>query len=138
MLGLTSGFISCPSINISLNKCYTRSGIGCWPSANSNYIKCSLTYSSFTDNTATEYNCFWFNSGSVTYEIKSCNILRNRQFNLNSSGTIYTIAPLTIYDSCILENSANCIFYQSSSYTITLSNCTVDSTSNNGYLTPFY
>ena len=38
-----------------------------------------------------------------------------------------------IKNSCILDSRANCIFY-SYSYTITLSNCTVDSTSNNGYL----
>jgi hypothetical protein len=40
-----------------------------------------------------------------------------------------------IMDSCILENKATYIFYQSSSYTFTLSKCTVDTTSNNGYLT---
>jgi uncharacterized protein YgiB involved in biofilm formation len=38
-------------------------------------------------------------------------------------------------NSCILENNANTIFYQASSYTITVSNCTVDRTSNNGCLT---
>jgi hypothetical protein len=32
-----------------------------------------------------------------------------------------------IEDSCILQNTANYIFYQESSYTITISNCTVDS-----------
>ena len=35
-----------------------------------------------------------------------------------------------IQDSCILENKANCIFYQASSYTITISNCTVDKTTS--------
>jgi hypothetical protein len=39
-------------------------------------------------------------------------------------------------DSCILGNIAHHIFYQeSSSHRITLSNSTIDSTSNNGYLT---
>ena len=43
---------------------------------------------------------------------------------------------MNIEYSCILENNANHIFYQaSSSYRITISNCTVDRTSNNGYLT---
>jgi hypothetical protein len=74
--------------------------------------------------------------GGAKFEIKSCNIIRNTQDDLNSEGTIYTNGILTIDDSCIIENNAKYIFNQgSSSYTITLSNCTVDSTSNNGYLT---
>jgi hypothetical protein len=66
------------------------------------------------------------------YEIKSCNILRNTQGELGSEGTIYSSGNTMIEDFCILENKAINIFYQtSSSYTITLSRCTVDSTSNN-------
>jgi hypothetical protein len=43
---------------------------------------------------------------------------------------------MDIADSCILENKANNIFYQGdTSYRTTISNCTVGSTSNNGYLT---
>jgi hypothetical protein len=67
--------------------------------------------------------------------MKSCNILRNTQGTLGTEGTIATWGNLMIEDSCILENIADCIFFQGSSYTITISNCTVDSTSNNGYLT---
>jgi hypothetical protein len=65
-------------------------------------------------------------------EIKSCNIIRNTQGTLGSQGTIYTQRNTFIDDSCILENNANRIFHQgSSSFTITLSNCTVDKTTNN-------
>jgi hypothetical protein len=65
-------------------------------------------------------------------EIKNCNILRNTQGILGTEGTIYSYGNLTIEDSCILENNANYIFRVSStSYTSTLSNCTVDSTSGN-------
>jgi hypothetical protein len=136
ILGIDRGKICCLSVNSSLNKCYEYSGISCWPLDDSNSVTCSFLYSSFADNNAADYMCIClFNSG-LKKEIKSCNVLRNTQGSLGSYGTIYTNGKLNIEDSCILENAATNIFYQtSSSYTITLSNCTVDKTSNNGYLT---
>jgi hypothetical protein len=132
---LQYGKICCPSVNSSMNKYYGQS-IACYPFSDSNSVTCSFSYSSFTDNIATAYTCIWLFRTGAKYEIKSCNILRNSQGSLDSEGTIYTCGYLTIDDSCILENTANRNFHQgSSSYTITLSNCTVDSTSNNGYLT---
>jgi hypothetical protein len=126
----------CPSVNMSLNKCYYRSGICCCPSDDSNYAASSLTYSSFIDNHAAGHNCITFDTSGSKFEIKSCNIIRNTQGSLGSEGTIYTNGNLIIEDSCILENTATKTFHvSSSSYSITLSDCTVDSTSNNGYLT---
>jgi hypothetical protein len=131
MLGLHNGKICCSSVNISMNSFKSFSGITCWHSSSSNSLTCLLTYSSFSDNHATVHNCFWLATGGAKYEIKSCNILRNTQVS-SSIGTIYTDGNLMIEDSCILENNATNIFYQSSSsYTITLSNCTADRTSNN-------
>jgi hypothetical protein len=136
MLRMYYGNISCPSVNISLNKCHRQSGIICYPFKDSNSVTCLFTYSSFVDNTASGYNCIMLYTTGAKFEIKSCNILRNTQVTLGTEGTIYTIGNLMIEGSCILENKANNIFYQGdSSYTITLSRCTVDSTSNNGYLT---
>jgi hypothetical protein len=135
-LGLCYGKVCCPSINMSQNKCYYYSVIASWPTSNSNYIASSFIYSSFTDIITTGYCCIWLNRGGAKYEIKSCNILRITQGSLDTHGTIFTSGNLEIKDSCILENKANRIFHQgSSSYTITLLNCTVDKTSNNGYLT---
>jgi hypothetical protein len=132
ILGLSCGKTFCPSVNLSLNKCGYNSAIGCWPTVDSNYVTGSLTYSSFADNNAVTANFFWLNSGGVKSEIKSCNILRNTQGDLDLYGTIYSNEKLIISDSCILENEATYIFYQySSSYTITLSNCTVDKATNN-------
>jgi hypothetical protein len=132
IFALQGGNVRCPSVNLSLNKCYRRSGITCWPFCDSNSVTCSLTYSSFTDNHATGYDCFWLNTGGAKYEMKSCNILRNTQGTLGSDGTIYINGYLNIYDSCILENTATNTFYQaSSSCTITLTNCTVDKTTCN-------
>jgi hypothetical protein len=121
------GKICCPSVNISLNECIGRSGIYCQPSAT-----CSLTYSSFADNIANGHTCIRFSMSDANYEIKSCNILRNTQGDLSSEGTIYTVGNTTIQDSCILGNTANYIFFvNTQTHTFTLSNCTVDSTSNN-------
>jgi predicted outer membrane repeat protein len=124
-LYLYYGKIRYQSVNSSMNKCRGRTGICCWPSGN-----CSFSYSSFVDNNATVDVCITC-YGTNHFEIKSCNILRNTQNSLNSLGTFYTEGPLTIQDSCILENKATYIFHQANAYTITLSNCTVDSTSNN-------
>jgi hypothetical protein len=133
MLGLFYGKISCQSVNISMNKCSIRSII-CYTISDSSSTF-SFSFSSVADNIATGYSCFYLYRTGAKYEIKSCNILRNTQGSPSTEGTIYTSGYLAIEDSCILENTANRNFYQGSSYTITLSNCTVDSTSNNGYLT---
>jgi hypothetical protein len=129
------GKICYTSVNISMNKCNYYSGIFCYPYSDSNSVTCSLLYSSFTDNSASQYTCIWFNRGGAKYEIKYCNILRNTQVS-TSYGIIITTGILNIEDSCILENTAANIFHSSSSsYPITLTNCTVDKTTNNGYLT---
>jgi hypothetical protein len=130
-----NGKFCCLSVNSSMNKCYCRSGIYCTPSSDSNIVTCSLLYSTFADNIVTQYTCIYFDKTGANYEIESCNILRNTQGSLSSEGTIYTLGTMMIHDSSIIGNNANYIFFQGSSYTITLSNCTVDSTSNNGYLT---
>jgi hypothetical protein len=131
ILRLIYGKIYCPSVNISQNKCVYISNICCDPFSDSNSVICSLSYSSFTDNIANEYICIYLWTEGAKSEIKSCNILRNTQVS-SSYGTFYTCENLMIKDSCILENKATYIFYQSSSsYTITLSNCTVDKTTYN-------
>jgi hypothetical protein len=134
ILFLYNGKICCPSVNISLNRCNAHI-VRFAPFTETNSIICSCTYSSFADNIPTSHTCVRLITTGAKYEIKSCNILRNIQSS-STQGTICTAGNLMISDSCILENTATYIFHQtSSSYTITLSNCTVDSTSNNGYVT---
>jgi hypothetical protein len=131
-LGLVNGKICCPSVNISMNKCYWYSGIYCRSFKDSNSFTCSLSYTSFTDNNATDCVCISFLTGNANYEMKSCNIIRNTQCTLSLHGTFNVCDNVMIEDSCILENKANNIFYQQySSCTVTLSNCTVDSNSYN-------
>jgi hypothetical protein len=129
-----NGKICCPSVNLSMNKCQYYSGIFCSPFKDSSSVTCSVSYSSFTDNSAPGYICLCFTNSGSKYEMKSCNVLRNTEGS-GSEGIIRAYGNLNIEDSCILENTATYIFYQSSSYTITLSNCTVDKTTKNGYLT---
>jgi hypothetical protein len=125
-----------PSLNISMNKCYGRAGIYCYPYGDSNYNTRLLSFSSFADNHATGYTCISLNIASAMFEIKCCNILRNTQGSPGIEGTIILNGNMNIEDSCILGNKATYIFYQtSSSSAITLSNCTVDSTSKYGSLT---
>ena len=135
-LSIYYGRVCCPSVNLSMNKLSYYSGIYLHAYVDSNSVTCSLSYSTIADTYSSSHSCFYFGTTGVKYEIKSCNILRNTQGSLNSEGTIFTNGITNIEDSCILENTATYIFRSaSSSYTITLSNCTVDSTSNNGYLT---
>jgi hypothetical protein len=134
VLWLNQGKICCPSINLSMNKCVYYTIIYFLPFMGSNSVTCLISHSSFTDNIATQHTCFHIRSYGAKCEMKSCNILRNTQGSIDSYGIIYTYDKLVIKDSCILENRANRIFHQNS-LPITLSNCTVDSTSNNGYLT---
>jgi hypothetical protein len=131
MLCLYNGKICCPSTNISLNKCDGQT-IYFNPFIYSSSVTCSFLYTSLTDNIDTDCNIIHLTSVGAEYEFKSCNVLRNTQGSTNSLGTFLTRGNMMIKDCCILENNANNIFYQEySSYTITVSNCTVDKTTYN-------
>jgi hypothetical protein len=135
VLDLRNGKIYCPSVNMSMNKCPHASGIFCHPFTDSNSYTSSVTYSSFADNLATISICIYFYRTGANYEVKSCNVIRNTHGSLGSHGLFYTYDNVMIEDSCILENKATYIFcQQNSAYRFTISNCTIDSTSNNGYL----
>jgi hypothetical protein len=122
-----------PSVNSSMNKCYYPPGIYFDPFVDSSSVTCSLSYSSFADNIGTGYICIWLCRSGVKCEIKSCNILRNSHVS-TSHGIIQVSGNTIISDSCILENIGTYIFYAYSSYTITLTNCTVDKTTRSGSL----
>jgi hypothetical protein len=125
--------ICCPSVNISMNKCQYRSAIYFYSSVDSNSLTSLFSFTTFSDNTANGHTCIfpWGGGGNRNVEFKSCNILRNTQGSLSSTGIIYSLDNLMIEDSCILENKADYIF-RANSYTITVSNCTLDSTSKAG------
>jgi hypothetical protein len=135
ILYLYYGKTFCPSVNVSMNKCKHFTGINCVPSEDSNSVTGSISYSSLVDNNPSVSIIISFDRYGPKYEIKSCNIIRNIQGVPANDGLIRMYGNSVIENSCILENTANYIFLTSSSYTITLSDCTVDLTSNNGYLT---
>jgi hypothetical protein len=116
---------------MSMNKCACYTVISCYSFTDSSSVTCSLSYSSFADNIATQYRCIYFENLSANYEMKCCNVLRNTQAS-SSDGILYIRGNTTIKDSCILENNADYIFYIYSSYYTTLSNCTADKTTSSG------
>jgi hypothetical protein len=135
VLRLFYGKICCPSVNLSMNQIKYYSALFCDPFCDSSSATCSISYSSFTDNAASQHTCIGLYTTGAKYEMKCCNILRNTQ-GTSAWGIIYICGSVMIENSCILENTATYIFCSSSSsYTFTLSNCTVDKNSNNGYLT---
>jgi hypothetical protein len=135
LLYLYNGKIYCPSVNVSMNKCKHFTGIYCVPYVDSNSVTGSISYSSLVDNNPSSSIIISFDRSSPKYEIKSCNIIRNIQGAPANDGLIRMYGNTVIENSCVLENTANYIFLTYSSSTTTLSNCTVDSTSNNGCLT---
>jgi hypothetical protein len=132
-LRLFNGKICCPSVNLSMSKCQYYSGITFNPFKDSSSFTSSLLYSTFADNNAFGHICIFFDRTGSKYEMKYCNIIRNTQGS-STNGIIHVWGDSMITDSCILENIATNIFWAYSSYTITLSNCTVDKIANNGYL----
>jgi hypothetical protein len=128
-LYLYYGTIYIPSVNISMNKCQHYSGIICAATPVSNTFTCFLLYSSFTDNYSPGYNCFIQVYTPTKTEMKCCNVLRNTQ-DTSTYGTLRFDGDTMIKDSCILMNTATYIFWAYSSYVITVSNCTVDSTTH--------
>jgi hypothetical protein len=128
------GKICCPSVNLSMNKCYYL--INFQPYSDSSSVTSLISYSTFADNHAIGHTGFVLWRGYAKYEFKSCNIIRNTQVYTSSHGTFLSYGYLTIENSCILENNANYVVHSAySNYPATLSNCTVDKTASNGYLT---
>jgi hypothetical protein len=126
------GIIRGLSVNSSINRCHYSPGFRTRASVSSNSVTCSLLYSSFADNRIFTYICVFYEREGTNNEMKYCNVLRNIH-DTSSYGTIYTYGNLMIEGSCILGNTASCIFYENNpSYSITLSNSTVDKTTSAG------
>jgi hypothetical protein len=117
-----------PSVNISMNKCGKASALYCYPRPDPSSVTCSFTYSTLADNIYISFICIYLDRNNVNYEFKCCNVIRNTKIS-DSEGLIRSDGNIVFKDSCILANTANYIFYaDSTSYTVTLSNCTIDKT----------
>ena len=117
-----------------MNKCQYYSGFRCAATADSNSFTCFWLYSSFTDNIASGYYCICQYYTPTKTEMKCCNVLRNLQGSPGSGGTIRFDGDTTVKDSCILMNNATYTFYAYHIYVITVSNCTIDSTTHQNSL----
>jgi hypothetical protein len=123
-LDLYYGNILCPSVNLTNNICYYHTALLCAPTSSDT---CRISYSSIVNNTANDNTCIYFYNSATSHYVESCNILNNNQTS-SSSGIIYSNTNVNFKDSCIFGNDKiNNIFYvSSSSYKITISNCTID------------
>ena len=99
-------FISC-AVNVSNNYCSRYSAIECCRCYTS-----LISFSSFANNTChTYYTCLRFVDSNADNEIRTSNVIRNKQSS-SSYGTIYSSSSnLFIKDSCIVSNEANRDFY---------------------------
>jgi hypothetical protein len=116
------GNILHPNVNISNNECYSNAAVYFSPTSSST---CRISYSTVINNTANGSDgCISLSSSNIYYYIDSCNILNNTQ-TTNNNGIIHSTSNIHIKDSCILgNNKGNRVF--STSYTMTISNCTID------------
>ena len=77
------GNIQYKSVNLSNNNAYSYSAIYCYPNQkDGNGIATSISYSSFSNNTATSYYCIYLDyySSANQYEINMSNIIYNEQY----------------------------------------------------------
>jgi hypothetical protein len=127
-LYLYNGNILCQSVNLTNNECFGRTALYCSHIGSTESDTHCISYSSIVNNTANgSYSCIWFSTSDYSQLIDTCNILNNEQTSYSTYGTIVTYGNLFIKDSCILgNNKGKKVFYASSSYMITISNCTID------------
>lgn len=127
---LLYGKILVSSVNSSFNKCEYFSGIKVRVFS-SLYSDCVISYSCFSNNEEKSgVNCIFY-SGSGYSEMRSCNVINNKQTGTNS-GTIYVDYYLNIYDSCIIDNEAPYIISIGSGGDANFYNTTFDKTFKNG------
>jgi hypothetical protein len=127
---ICSDIILVPSNNFTNNECCYSPAFCCDSTKSSTSETCWITYCSVVNNTANGGSqCIRFYRSGSTHLIDACNIINNKQTS-SSSGTIYASTNIIIKDSCIIGNNEGKTVFYTSSYKITVSNCTVD---NNRY-----
>ena len=117
-----NGQIIMNSLNISNNKCTQRSAINCGSSKKSGEVTALFSYSTFVNNSATSgYSCLYFYRGSsdYNYKMQSCNVISNKQTS-NSYGLISSYSPITINNTCILNNEATLVIAVYNNFRMTL------------------
>jgi hypothetical protein len=121
------GKIIIKQTNFSSNSCYSRGPVGSLPSSNGDHVASSISYSTVANNVVSNGHCICFDLPYLC-EIDSCNIISNIDQSSNK-GLIYVCGSLNLRGSCIINNSATYLIQNVGGYTITATNCTIDSTS---------
>jgi hypothetical protein len=120
------GKIVVKQTNFSSNSCYSVATIYSNPTSNGNSASSSISYSSFANNVVQNGNCIYLESSNLQ-EIDSCNFISNTYPSSNRD-LIFVCGSLNLRGSCLLNNSATYIIYNYGGKTITVTNCTIDST----------
>jgi hypothetical protein len=120
------GKVVVKQMNFSSNLCYSDA-MRSEPSSNGNYVASSISYSSIANNTVSSGFCIALYH-SYLKEVYSCNIISNTDKSTNNP-LIYVSGSLNLRDSCILNNSATYVIQNAGGYSVTLTNCTIESTS---------
>jgi hypothetical protein len=115
--------------NFSSNSCQYYASIYSWPTSNGNYVASSISYTTVANNIVSDGKCIILGS-SYSYEIDSCNFISNTDRSSNR-GLIHVSGSLNMQGSCIVNNSGTYIIYNGGGKSITVTNCTIDSTSKN-------
>ena len=127
------GNITIKSLNVSHNYAEERSAPCCEPSKILLETKhgCDIIYCSFANNTSTSQFCVlvsnFYGPSDITFEIKNCNIVKNKAIK-----TIYSRGNSDIISSCILENRNPYFFIEDSTTVVTLSSCCINSMTYSG------
>ena len=100
------GLIFVSSVNSSFNKCCYYSGIRIDPLPSGN-LDCSVTFSCFSNNEGKSGKiCVNFYSSSSQAEMRSCNVVGNKQDGSSYGTVTATYTYLYIYDSIVIDNVA--------------------------------
>ena len=95
------GYIQAKSINLSSNKATWYSALTCYPNANKNGIGSHISYCSFSNNTAKDFDVYLNNQYNTEckQEITCCNII-----HFKGDNAIRCNGQINIIHSCIIDN----------------------------------
>ena len=131
MLYFLDSSVSCNGLNVSNNEVQENSGIFV-----NDPLECSLSFSSFRNNTAKDYICIIFESNfnRDTYSITDTNIIENNQESSNyaiicvNSYFHLTMIHCSVFGNC--ETGIGNVFYAYQG-TLTCQNCSIPTDQTN-------
>ena len=119
------GYIDITSVNISHNEVNYDSALDCEPSSAKDNIGTSVSFSSFSNNTATLlYSIYFDSTPAKTYELKNSNIIENR-----ADRTIYVYDGVLVMTKTCMMNNKDVVYYFSlelTSVICELDDCSID------------